>query len=394
MIDLLVVSHACFISVNRSVYSEMLKRGIKIEIVVPKTLHFATGLKNCDPKRNEDPPLHFLDLMGDNPRSYYFRGIKELIYIKSPRIILLDNDPVSNLAYQIGKWCKKNDRDLFCISCENLSFGINETFNRRGWKGIVPVILKRILLNKTRKLVHGVFCINMDGKDIFTAEKFKKVLFMPLGFNPDIFYPNTLARKEIRNKLGIGKFVVAYFGRLTPEKGVHILLEALSNLKDKEWVLMMDEFDEYANYYNSKIKTLLAKKDLQQRVIFVNPNHFEIAAYMNASDVIVVPSLTTSIWKEQYGRVVAEGMACGKQIITSDSGALPMLLNGNGSIFREGKIEELEKLLRQAIQENEAHNNSYLQHVSDYAHRELSINKQIEVLMGTFDHILKRKKAI
>ena len=67
----------------------------------------------------------------------------------------------------------------------------------------------------------------------------------------------------------------------------------------------------------------------------VNPKHDEMGDFINSVDVVVMPSISTPFWIEQYGRVAVEAMACGKIVVASNSGALPMLLNGRGILFKE-----------------------------------------------------------
>ncbi len=99
---------------------------------------------------------------------------------------------------------------------------------------------------------------------------------MPLGYDPEFFYPDDTMRESIRNKFKLNNTVIAYFGRLTREKGVHLLIAALNNLQSMEWQLMMDSFDIYASDYNQEINRLLSESGIMNRVVFVKPNHFEI----------------------------------------------------------------------------------------------------------------------
>ena len=47
---------------------------------------------------------------------------------------------------------------------------------------------------------------------------------MPLGFDPAFFFPDENSGTEIRKKFGLKGKVIAYFGRLTREKGIHVLI--------------------------------------------------------------------------------------------------------------------------------------------------------------------------
>jgi glycosyltransferase involved in cell wall biosynthesis len=379
-----VISQACFTAINRGVYRELTTQGWTVELVVPKILNFPSGIRNGDPALAGDPPIHFLPLKGENPRIYRFEGLISLLDEKRPGIVLLDNDPVSRIALTVGKWCTENHSKLFCISCENLSLSLNHTIQRRGWKALPAAIFKRILLKRTKRVVEGIFTLNNDGKRIFTKEGFKRVEQMPLGFDPEYFFPDDKERERLRIKLGLQKTVLAYFGRLIPEKGIHILIKALKNLKKYDWQLMMDEFDEYASDYNGEINSLLSSSGIMDRVIHVHPDHFQIGGYMNAADIILVPSIAVPNWKEQYGRVAAEAMACGKLVVASDSGALPDLLGNHGLLFREGNTDDLAEILEKILT-NSLKDIPEPGKIASYAKQELSLTKQTQIMKAAFE---------
>jgi glycosyltransferase involved in cell wall biosynthesis len=63
--------------------------------------------------------------------------------------------------------------------------------------------------------------------------------------------------------------------------------------------------------------------------------------------VLVVPSRTRPNWKEQFGRVLVEAMACGVVVVGSDSGEIPHVVGEAGLIFPEGDVAALrERLVR------------------------------------------------
>ena len=117
-------------------------------------------------------------------------------------------------------------------------------------------------------------------------------------------------------------------------------------VKHLNWVFMLDKFNAYASPYQSKIYELIKSAGIQNKTIQIDANHYQIASYMNAADVVVVPSISTSSWKEQYGRILPEAMACGKIVFASASGTLPELLGENGVLFAERDAEGLSLLLK------------------------------------------------
>ena len=53
-----------------------------------------------------------------------------------------------------------------------------------------------------------------------------------------------------------------------------------------------------------------------------------------------------AFWEEQFGMVLAEAMAAGLDVLASDSGAIPEVLEGNGTLFSPGDWPRLAGLLR------------------------------------------------
>jgi glycosyltransferase involved in cell wall biosynthesis len=78
----------------------------------------------------------------------------------------------------------------------------------------------------------------------------------------------------------------------------------------------------------------------------------EMPSFYNKLDAIVVPSRTRSNWKEQFGRVIIEAMACGVPVIGSDSAAIPEVVGDDGLIFPEGQVEALAACLQHLIDDS------------------------------------------
>ncbi len=386
-LDLVIVSTACFTAINRNIYKLFTQAGYSIAIIVPRELEFNSVKKLADPPSKDDPPIIYLELQGRNSRINHYKNLIGVFERQKPRRILLDNEPVSLMALQIGRWCKANQVAFYCFTYENLPLRIIETYKRLGYKGLPFGIIKRMFLLMSRKMVKGLFTINNEGTAIYKNESFKNVVKVPLGFDPKIFKIDNKVRTKIRQLHSINCLAFAFFGRVCHEKGVHILVDALSRLQQYNWVLMIDEFSVYKNEYNTTIHRLLEETGILSRVIFINPNHLEIADYMNAADVVVVPSISTPKWVEQYGRVAPESMACGKTVIVSDSGALPMLVGKHGIVFEEGNVETLSKILSNFLSSKpEAHQGFVQEEVSQFAHNNLSIYMQHKIMMDQFSN--------
>ena len=129
-------------------------------------------------------------------------------------------------------------------------------------------------------------------------------------------------RSILRAKYGLrNRKTVLYVGRLTPKKGTHIVLEAMTSVMKSHpnTALMIIGSRWYGGNESNKYIELLKKfsKELNGPVIFtgfLSPD--EIPKYYSIGDVFV----NMSQWKEPLARVHYEAMAAGLPIITTNRG--------------------------------------------------------------------------
>ncbi len=164
--------------------------------------------------------------------------------------------------------------------------------------------------------------------------------YVPNGVDTDRFAPGD--RAAARATLGISGFVAGYVGRLVPEKGLMDFLHAIARTPEATGLFIGD---------GPMREALLAEScrlGIGQRVRFepARPSA-ELPMWMNAMDVLVLPSRTTPRWKEQFGRVLVEAGACGTPVIGSNSGAIPDVVGQGGLIFPEGDVAALAGRIRE-----------------------------------------------
>lgn len=168
---------------------------------------------------------------------------------------------------------------------------------------------------------------------------------LPLPIDTSVYCSGVNA-EELRSKLlGDGEFLFGYVGRLVPSKGLHTLLNALKQLNDKHWRLVLVGSGAMESELRRQADTL----GISQQIIFVGfVPHVEAAQYFAAFDALCLPSETQSNWCEQFGRVILEAMASGTPVVGSDSGEIPALMRatGGGLIFRERDSRDLAEKLR------------------------------------------------
>ena len=72
--------------------------------------------------------------------------------------------------------------------------------------------------------------------------------------------------------------------------------------------------------------------------------------YLQQLDVLALTSRTLPNWKEQFGRILIEAMACEVAVVGSDSGEIPHVIDEAGLIFPEGDETALHQHLLALMQ--------------------------------------------
>jgi glycosyltransferase involved in cell wall biosynthesis len=140
--------------------------------------------------------------------------------------------------------------------------------------------------------------------------------------------------------LPAGALAVGYAGKLVEEKGIRTLLSAFARVAPRHPGAHLV----LAGGGPLKDEVLRTARGLglSERLHLPGVLHnSDLAAYMNALDVFVLPSETRRNWREQFGRVAVEAMSCGVPVIGSDSGEIPAVLDDAGVIFPEGDASAL-----------------------------------------------------
>ncbi len=135
------------------------------------------------------------------------------------------------------------------------------------------------------------------------------------------------------------------------ERGVLDLVEAVARLPERAHLTIVGRGD-----LEDRIRATVARLGIGHRVDLrpMVPSA-EVAAEMRALHVLVLPSRTTSRWKEQYGRVLVEAMASGVPPVGSDSGEIPHVIGDAGLIFPEGNVDVLTERLQRLVDQPELH---------------------------------------
>jgi glycosyltransferase involved in cell wall biosynthesis len=351
-----VISHAAVNAPHRAVYERLARDyGWDVHVVAPSSIPIGDGarVKTCDaPVTGTAITMHVLPLsLVRTGRFLWFHGLARLLLNLRPSVVFAEYDPGSLPVILAKTAIKRFGGRVVAYTVENMYHprfrqAVSDAKNLD-----VKALLRDITVGTIdvvgARATDALVCINREGAEIYRHRRGwrKPVATIPLGTDLSLFRP--LDVSAYRDELGVAdRFVVGYFGRLVPEKGADLLVEALARLPD-DVTLLLDMFKNFAP--GSFADGLLRRADVlrvHQRVVTVDVPHADVPRAMNCCDVIVLPSKTTPRWKEQFGRVLPEAMACGVPVIGSDSGNIPDMLGDAGLIFREGDVDALVATIR------------------------------------------------
>jgi glycogen synthase len=145
---------------------------------------------------------------------------------------------------------------------------------------------------------------------------------------------------------------LVYVGRLVSDKGVDLLIEALSILRSRR----MSELHESAPQTQltivgdgpdrAELEKQVRDLGLESVVEFIGTRTGpELAEVLNQHRILVVPSR----WPEPFGIVALEGIACGCVVVGSDQGGLPEAIGPCGLTFPNNDPGALANALAQLI---------------------------------------------
>ena len=200
--------------------------------------------------------------------------------------------------------------------------------------------LCRLVYDKSEK----IFCASDYLYERFNSfvgiNELKKIKLLTNCIDFNLFkFSDEVKVNYLKKSFGIGTndFVILYSGRITPEKGVLELVQAISMIEKKvnlKCVIIGDSWfgTKTESNYLSRIKDI-TKGD--NRYIFVGRVAYdEINLYYQIADLTVIPSK----WEEPFGMVALESLAMGCPILIAEKGGLKSIPNTKcGFIIDESK---------------------------------------------------------
>ena len=329
----LMLSKACLVGAYQTKLEALGRQaGIELTVIVPPSWDDPDGrvvLERCYTEGYEllVDPIRF----NGRYHTYYYPTLPARLKRFRPEIVHIDEEP-----YNLATWLAMRQaraagaRTLF-FSWQNLSRRYPPPFS----------LIERQVLARVDFAIMG----NQDAVAVWRAKGYTGPhrVIPQFGVDPDLFAP--LATRDPGRAFIIG----SANRRLVAEKGVDLLLSAAARLPGVWRLHIAGE-----GPMLPLLRQQAADLGIAGRVHFDGaiPSD-QVPAYLRNLDALVLTSRTLPNWKEQFGRVLVEAMACGVPVVGARSGEIPHVIGDAGLIVPEEDIDALRTALLQLMQSDE-----------------------------------------
>jgi glycosyltransferase involved in cell wall biosynthesis len=202
----------------------------------------------------------------------------------------------------------------------------------------------------------GAYPCSIGVRDVLIEKGFRQPCpVIPLGLDPITFSEQgqSLFRRDLTSK----RFVVGFTGRLEKCKGIEFLFQSVSLLRDRlpdsNIIVLIAGAGKDEDWLRSSATQLGIDRSIRW---LGEVSASDMPSFYRSCDVVVVPSLTTKSWREQFGRAPVESMACGVPVVVSDSGSLPEVVADSAIIVPEGNHAAIADAIERLIVSPESRN--------------------------------------
>jgi len=206
-----------------------------------------------------------------------------------------------------------------------------------------------------------------------------KFYTITVGGPLEIFKPRDKNKVKRTLKLPRDKKIILFVGHLITRKGVKYLIKAMENIIKKErdilcYIIGKGDAEE-------DLKKLTSDLNLKDYVIFLGQKiNKEVALYMNACDILVLPSLN-----EGLPVVLCEALACGKPVVATRVAGTPELVNSDvGHLVEPKDVDDLANKILLAL------NKKWRKDVLIKRGKEFSVDRSAKKLLEVYGIFLKK----
>ena len=303
---------------------------VQLTVLVPPAWRTGDQLTRLERTHDQNYTLREIPIRFNGSfHLHYYPTLNREIQDLQPDVVHIDEEPY-NLATWLAMRCAKS------VRAKALFFT---------WQNLRRTYPPPFSLFENYALTHSNYAIagNGDAVEVLRAKGYHGALSIipQFGVDPEVFRPGVPRDPAL--------FRVGYVGRLVREKGVDLLIRAVADLPEVVHLDIIGTGEE-----QHALQQLATQLCLFERVRFLGAvPSMDVPALMAGFDVLVLPSITQANWKEQFGRVLIEAMACGVPVIGSSCGEIPNVIGDAGMIFTEGQQDDMTKCIQYLLLEPE-----------------------------------------
>lgn len=325
----LMLSKACLVGAYQTKLEEIAAFDeVELSVIVPPQWNDPAGpvfleRSHTNGYRFLVDPIRF---NGDFHLHYYPRLGPRVRQIR-PHILHIDEEPYNLATWLAMRQARAADAKCLFFSWQNLNRHYPFPFR----------LLERQVLKGVDYAIMG----NQEAARVWRAKGYHGPyrVIPQFGVDPHVFRPPP------QRDRGRGFTIGSANRRLVPEKGIDLLLRAAAGLPGV-WRLHIAGEGPARPF----LAQLAQELGIEDRVCFDGaiPSH-QMPAYLQQLDVLVLSSRSLPNWKEQFGRILVEAMACGVAVVGSNSGEIPHVIGSAGLIFPEEEVDALQARLLQIM---------------------------------------------
>jgi glycosyltransferase involved in cell wall biosynthesis len=267
--------------------------------------------------------------LNGNFHLHYYPQLGQIMREVKPEIVHIDEEPYNLATFQAMRLAQQHKARALFFTWQNL------------YRTYPPPFRQFELYNYSHAA--AALAGNRAAEEVLRRKGYQGPahIIIQFGFDTEIYQRS---QPRMPRKPG-DPFTIGFIGRLKEEKGLPLIVEALTYLP---------EYCRAVFVGNGPIKSALeeqaARLGVADRVTF-KPGvpTYEVPREMEQWDVHVLPSLTRPNWMEQFGRTLAEAMSCETPVIGSSSGEIPYVIGDAGLVFKEGDAQDLSACVRKLL---------------------------------------------
>lgn len=343
-VRVLMISKACYVAAYRRKLEELAAYpDLDLTLVVPPYWVQDGRRLTLEPGNTAGYRMMVRNpLLNGHFHLHFYPRLNEIIKDVRPHLVHIDEEPYDLVTFHALRAAQRSGARTLFFTWQNLRRRLPPPF--------------RWFLSQVLRRSDGAIAGNAEAQTILRERSYggPTAVIPQFGVDEVVFTPDQRASSgpehsalSTQHSALSSALRIGYAGRLVPEKGLPVLLRAVAGLASDWRLTLVGDGPERARL-EAEAGTLGIASRLEFRGSLPS---IAMPDFYRGLDVIVLPSLTRPNWKEQFGRVLIEAMACGVPPVGSESGEIPNVIGDGGLTFPEGDPDALRDRLQRLAQE-------------------------------------------